>query len=162
MLKEENIRIVKEAIALEKHGYNFYKMASENANSEVIKDLFEQFAKEEVEHMKILEKQYKTLLETGKWISIDKSDTFQAKDIIRDLEKEKVNFDITAVYIAMNLEEKAEKYYRGKIEKVEDEEGKKILKWLADWEKGHLEHFHKLNDTMKEDYWYDSNFWPLY
>lgn len=162
MSKEENIKIVKEAMALEKHGYNFYKMAAEKANSASIKDLFEQFAKEEIEHLNILEKQYNTLLDTGKWISLDKSDAFQAKDIIKDLKKKKVNFDITAVYVAMNLEEKAENYYRNKIDRVEDEEGKKILKWLADWEKGHLDHFHKLNESMKEEYWYDSDFWPLY
>ena len=163
MSTQENIKIIKEAIALEKHGFNFYRIASEKAVSDFARELFEQFANEEKEHIEILEKQYKNLIKDNKWIPEKKSTTFQAKDIVKGLEKEfkDTDFDITAVYIAMNLEEKAEKYYREKMELIDDETGKKILKWLADWERGHLNHFHELNESLKEDFWYESGFWPV-
>jgi len=134
MVEESILNIIKEAIALEKHGYNFYITATEKANSNLAKSLFNEFADDEKQHMKILEEQYKNLLENNEWSPLKREDEFQVKDIIKDIEEElkHSDFDITAVYIAMNLEEKAEKYYREKIESVEDDKGKKILKWLAD------------------------------
>jgi len=32
---------------------------------------------------------------------------------------------------------------------------------LADWEKGHHYWLHKINEDLKEQVWYDNNFWPF-
>ena len=163
MSLKEHAEFIKEAIALEKHGYNFYTVAAENAKTELSRNLFTQFANDEKEHMEILDRQYKSLMNDGKWAAAERDDAFEIKDLINDLKKQLGGdaFDITAVYVAMNLEEKAEKNYRDRMNATEDPEGKKLLKWLADWERGHFEQLHRLNESMKEDFWYDSNFYPF-
>jgi rubrerythrin len=61
----------------------------------------------------------------------------------------------------MDFETRAVKIYSDRAEEATDPNEKEMYQMLADWEKGHHYWLHKINEDLKEQIWYDNNFWPF-
>lgn len=60
-------------------------------------------------------------------------------------------FNIDEIFtIAVDIERNGEKFYRRAAEKASDEDTKKLLNELADWEKGHIRAFKDLHARVKD------------
>ncbi len=60
-------------------------------------------------------------------------------------------FNIDEIFtIAVDIEKNGEKFYRHAAEKASDEDTKKLLTELADWEKGHIKIFKDLHARLKD------------
>ena len=62
MDKSNTLTILKNAFLIERKGKSLYEKAMDHAKDEAVKDFFKDLANDELEHMNILEKQFKALM----------------------------------------------------------------------------------------------------
>jgi rubrerythrin len=162
------IDILKEAILLERRGKAFYTNVAEKSDSVAAKEIFTMMAEEEEEHIKFLSRQFSHYSKTNEFL---KNSTVQeashdelALKILTDEIKKQISaasFEAAAISAAMDFETRAVKIYSERAEAATDVNEKELYKMLADWETGHNLLLHKLNTELKEEIWYDNNFWPF-
>ena len=163
---DPRLDIIKNAMLLEKQGETFYLATAAVTKNEEVRELFETFAREEVEHFKTLQKMFENIKSTGSVAASTKlpemADTVDK--VLTDKIRERVkasDYEAAAIAASMNFEEKAVKYYAEQAERSTDENEKKLYTELSNWEKTHLHFLADLNDSLREDIWNDQNFWPM-
>lgn len=165
MAETNTLDILKNAILLEKRGKAFYRTVADQAANPDVKDFFETMAAEEVQHVKILSDQFKAFNETGKFKAPDISQTGSiSRNVLTPEVKKRIaaaDFEAAAISAAMLMEERAIDLYAKRGEEAQDPEEKKLYRWLADWEKEHLEFLAAIDAELKERIWNDSGFWPF-
>lgn len=166
MSESKALTILKRAILLETRGKAFYNKAAEEAKEGAIKDFFKMMAAEEVSHIKILSKQYKSYQTDGKFAprSNDETPSLVADQVITDQLKANItaaSFESAAISAAMGMEERAIKLYSQRADEATDPEEKSLYQWLAEWESQHLEMLAKIDREVTEAIWHDNNFWPM-
>jgi rubrerythrin len=161
------VEALQRAIELEINGLQFYQMAAKQSESPKVKELFEEFAKEEITHRHVLEQTFAQLIETGQWKSpqMPKPDKYKFHDSILNREfKESMKkglFEATALSIGVMLEQRAAQFYHAAHKKAKDPNAKKLFKWLSDWESGHLDKMISLEQNVRKEYWAEANFYPM-
>lgn len=161
------IDILKEAILLERRGKAFYTTVARQSQSEAARKIFEMMAAEEDEHIEFLSRQFahydknKEFLKTEGNPDVDDSAVMQ---VLSEEFKKQVNaasFEAAAISAAMDFETRAVQVYSDRAEAATDPNEKDMYRMLADWEKGHHFWLHKINEELKEQVWFDNNFWPF-
>ena len=92
------------------------------------------------------------------------TDETTVMEILSEEIKKQVNaagFEAAAISAAMDFETRAVQIYSDRAESATDNNEKEMYQMLADWEKGHHFWLHKINEDLKEQIWYDNNFWPF-
>jgi rubrerythrin len=139
----------------------------DHAKDEAVKDFFKDLANDELEHMNILEKQFKALMKDGKFMAggfENDGGAITAPDILDESLKDKINaasFEATAITAAISFEQKAIKMYSEREKEAIDPEEKKMYHWLSVWEKTHLKKLMALEASLIENIWNDNSFWPF-
>jgi len=161
------IDILKEAILLERRGKAFYTTAARQSESEAARKIFEMMAAEEDEHIEFLSKQFahydknKEFIKTEGHHDVDDATVMQ---ILSEEIKKQVNaasFEAAAISAAIDFETRAVKVYSERAEAATDQNEREMYQMLADWEKGHHFWLNKINEELKEQIWFDNNFWPF-
>lgn len=161
------VDILKEAILLERRGKAFYTTAARQTQSEAARKIFEMMAAEEDEHIEFLSKQFthydlhKEFMKNEHAVVEDDSTVMQ---ILSEEIKKQINaasFEAAAISAAMDFETRAVQIYSDRAASATDPNEKEMYQMLADWEKGHHFWLHKINEDLKEQIWYDNNFWPF-
>jgi len=161
------VDILKEAILLERRGKAFYTTAARQTESEAARKIFEMMAAEEDEHINFLSKQFAYYEQNKNFMKVEEhTDTDEATvmAILTEEIKTQVNaagFEAAAISAAMDFETRAVQIYSERAESATDANEKEMYQMLADWEKGHHFWLHKINEDLKEQIWYDNNFWPF-
>jgi len=161
------IDILKEAILLERRGKAFYATCARQTQSEAARKIFQMMAEEEDEHINFLTEQfthYGKNNEFKKNEEVQDVDESAAMEILSEEIKKEISaagFEAAAISSAMDFETRAVKIYSDRAEEATDPNEKEMYQMLADWEKGHHYWLHKINEELKEDIWYDNNFWPF-
>jgi rubrerythrin len=155
------------AIKAEHDGHFFYLSAASNTQDPKGKEVFKMLAEEEQRHMWYLKTQHKSLVETGTMdTTIDlgsKMDLSDASPIFSEELKTRIkdaNYEMSALSIGITLEQNAIRFYENEATIASDPGVKEFYLKLADWEKGHLDALMRQEDALKEDYWYQSGFYP--
>jgi len=167
MDKSKTLNILKNAFLMERQGKSLYETARDQAKDEAVKAFFQTLVDEEQEHMDILEKQFKSYMDSGKFAAGSYDNDGGAKsapDILNDAVKKNINaagFEATAITAAIGFEEKAVKLYALRSEEADDQEEKKLYKWLSVWETTHLHKLIDLQKSLMDRVWEDNNFWPI-
>jgi len=165
MTENSTLDILKSAILLEKRGKAFYRTVADQSTSADVKEFFETMAAEEVQHVKILSDQYKAFKENGSFKAPDTTTTGAVSQKVLTQEvKDRIaaaDFEAAAISAAMLMEERAIALYSRRSDDTDDPEEKKLYRWLADWEKEHLEFLAAIDAELKERIWNDSGFWPF-
>ena len=65
--KVELLEPIKQAIMLEIHGLQFYKVAAGRCSNPAAREMFEDLAKDEIRHRAELERQFRSILKESKW-----------------------------------------------------------------------------------------------
>ncbi|MEZ4524977.1 MAG: ferritin family protein [Desulfobacterales bacterium] len=167
MEENNSLKILKNAILLEKRGEAFYRKVAEQTDSKAVKEFFTAMAAEEENHIRILSDQFISFKENkqfkpGNYIGKTACDT--ASEILNtDLQKKisAAGFESAAIGAAISMEERAVSLYSHQAEKAEDPEERKLYAWLADWEKGHLNLLLQMDRQLTERIWNDNQFWPF-
>jgi rubrerythrin len=156
------------ALQTELNGVEFYKMAAEKTEDEKGKKTFRMLADDELKHFNALQQQYKSLINESKWTNIDlgQISVFEGESpIFTDDLKSRVqgkHFEVTALSIGAQLEVNSIDFYRKMKEQSTDPSAKEMYEKLQKWEEVHLNAITKQLDQIKEDYWNDQRFSPLY
>ncbi len=164
---KSSVDILKEAILLERRGKAFYTTAARQTQSEAARKIFEMMAAEEDEHINFLSKQFAYYEKNKEFMKVDEggdTDDATVMAILSEEIKKQINaasFEAAAISAAMDFETRAVKIYSDRAESATDPNEKEMYQMLADWEKGHHYWLHKINEDLKEQIWYDNNFWPF-
>lgn len=168
MEKQEALAGVKIALQTEMNGIEFYNVAAEKTEDAKGKRIFKMLADDEMKHLKALQAQYAHLLANGEWKTIDLgavSDYKGESPIFSPELKGRIgemHFEISALSIGALLETNSIDFYRTMKEKSSDPAAKELYGQLQQWEETHLEAITKQLDILKEDYWAEQHFTPLY
>ncbi|UCE37706.1 MAG: ferritin family protein [Thermoplasmata archaeon] len=142
---EKVLGTVKEAIEIERFGYDFY-----NSMRDFVKDgngqkLVSHLARLEVDHIKWLEEEYHRQLEKldelrdepeEKISILGKEEIFLEQDKLPDIFRE---FDpIKAIDFAIGIENRSVDFYEKNMDISEDDKTKELFKRLADFERDHI------------------------
>jgi rubrerythrin len=161
------VDILKEAILLERRGKAFYTTAARQTESEAARKIFEMMAAEEDEHINFLSKQFAFYEKNKEFMKVDEAHDTDEETVMAILSEEikkQVNaagFEAAAISAAMDFETRAVQIYSDRAESATDINEKVMYQMLADWEKGHHYWLNKINEDLKEQVWYDNNFWPF-
>jgi rubrerythrin len=156
--------ILKEAYFLEMRGESLYRDAVREDMSPELRDLFDFFAQEEERHAKLLKEQLKNL-HSGEPVNLPMSPTapysgrFSTKEIAVAVKA--AGYEGALVGAALDFERRAYEFYELQAETVTDPVFKTLYTELSRWEKQHMTLFAELDREIRENVWYDNNFWPL-
>jgi rubrerythrin len=156
------------ALQTELNGIEFYRIAAEKTEDEKGKKAFQMLADDELKHFNAIQQQYKSLVEESKWTSVDlgKISIFEGESpIFTDDLKNRVqgkHFEVTALSIGAQLEANSIDFYRKMKEQSNDPTAREMYTQLQKWEEAHLNAITRQLDIIKEDYWNDQRFSPLY
>jgi rubrerythrin len=161
------VDILKEAILLERRGKAFYATAARQTESEAARKIFEMMAAEEDEHINFLSKQFAYYEKNKAFMKVNEvadTDESTVMAILSEEIKTQINaagYEAAAISAAMDFETRAVQIYSDRATAATDPNEKEMYQMLADWEKGHHFWLHKINEDLKEQVWYDNNFWPF-
>lgn len=167
MNTDRTTEILKNAILLETRGRAFYRKVADQASNTAVREFFETMAKEEDEHISILSRQFKAYHENGKFSpepSLENPGADLAGDILNQDTLKQIaaaDFEAAAISAAMAMETRAIALYAERAETAEDTGEKDLYRWLADWEKTHLDFLAEIDRALTEKIWNDNQFWPF-
>jgi len=160
--------ILKEAILLETRGKLFYKNVAEKCESPSAKKIFEMMSREEDEHIKFLRDQFKSFTEKHRFFKPEAPVEDPEETVVLNVLTEKIkkevtaaSFEAAAISSAIDFEENAVKLYRSRAEEATDPNEKELYQILAAWEGEHSRLLVELDNALKEDIWYDNQFWAF-
>jgi rubrerythrin len=148
-------------------GQQLYSHAALQTEDPTTKAMFEKLARDEQEHVHILEMQYNSLRTDGKLDlsevhpgEVDQGAAFIIDDGFRkSLRRGK--FEMAVIGLGCDLENKAVAFYRDQAEKSDDPDLKKLFTWMVEWEVGHREQLMRLEKMTQEEYWAEQGFSPM-
>ncbi len=166
-MKDQNkLDILKGAILLEHRGKALYESVVQSSASQAVKDLFVFLAKEEDKHIEVLASQF-VLVKKGSPFKVEEVDLTSPpshEDILTDkiiTEVSGAGYEAAAISAALEFEKNAVAFYSQQESIAESNDEKKMFSWLTEWEKGHMEMLADLDNQLREQIWYDNQFWPL-
>ena len=162
MLKEE-LHVIKQAIIHEVEGYEFYRLAAEQAKTEDSRKAFSELAKEELKHADYLKKLFDKIQEGEEDFTLAFLVDPPSPNIFN---WEKVDGKYTSMAmsvfgIAIQLEKESIDFYKKAMEKSKIEEARKLYQLLIQWEKVHLDQFSKQYEMYKEEWWSVQEYAPF-
>lgn len=170
MNKEKLLQGLKTAMQTELNGIQFYTLASEKTTDEKGKEVFALLAKDEETHFKEIQQQFNSLMSSNalkpaiclneaKHVFKGESPIFS--DELKKRIKER-HFEMSALSIGALLESNSIDFYRRMKEETDDPHAKRLFDNLQKWEQAHLEAITKQLDVLKEEYWAEQHFTPLF
>ncbi|MEL7646906.1 MAG: ferritin family protein [Sedimentibacter sp.] len=165
MYKEE-LSIISQAILNEVEGYEFYRMASQQSQSEGTREAFLELADEEMKHAEYLKKLW-SQLSGGSEVDIssilDAGVVIPSPEIYRwdKVDKSSTSLAMSVFGIGMQMEQSSVRFYEDAREKVKSQASKDLFDVLIGWEKVHLMQFSNQYGILKEDWWSEQGFAPF-
>ncbi len=160
------IEILKTAILMEKRGKAFYEKMAEQTESPEARKIFSIMAEEEKAHVEFLSMQFRHYAKEHAFMKPDKS--VAKEDITHEILNNELvkqisaaSFEAAAISAAMDFETRAVEVYSKRAAESEDPNEKELYHWLAEWESGHHKILFDLNEQLKENIWFDNQFWPF-
>ena len=165
---KELINGLREAMQAERTGHTFYKHAAMTTQDPRGKEVFEQLAREELEHFEFLAAHYRSMMENGTLAKgtklVGQAEVDPESPLFSDQLKERIkdaHFEMSAISIAVQLELNAIKRYTEQAAKATIPEVKRFFEELANWESSHYNAFLNQQRALQDDYWSASGFSPF-
>lgn len=163
-MKTEELAIIKQAILNEIEGYEFYKMASGNADLSEVKETLLTLASEEKKHVEWLEELFHKIKDDNlDSLKLAELENPPSPGIFKweNVDRSHIGVAVSSFAIGMQMERASIEYYEQAMEKTQLKEAKELYRILASWEKNHLEMFSKEYDALAEEWWNDQSFQPF-
>jgi len=160
--------ILKEAILLEQRGRAFYSNIASQTTSDAVKRIFTMIAEEEEQHIRFLSDQYRHYQKHNFFMDVTLQAGTAPDEVARKVLSEEMksqisaaSFEAAAISAAMDFEAKAVELYASRAESAVDTNEKELYHMLAEWERGHHKWLARIDKDLREQVWYDNNFWPF-
>ena len=157
-------KILSFAMRMEKDAGDFYGYYMDKVKSTVTRELFHELAETEKQHYSYLKSKYVALGYTDPPIAMSwvVDNAFTAKDphILSDNSDvigvpEGEMTDLTIIRMAYLIENDFALFYKNSIDLVDDEETKKFLTTLSQWEEQHKNIFYEKYHKLLKAHWSD-------
>lgn len=156
------INILKYALDMELNGHKFFKESAETFTSPVTKALFLELSEVEMEHYNLIKRELESYTDSPDDFEVDEdvlkrdeSTIFSQRKGSEALDTTLVESDVPDLNImrmAYLIERDFKEFYEEAKEMVTDENVKKLLQRLSDWERGHEAIFKREYDRLKKEY----------
>ena len=164
-MENKELEVIKEAILNENEGYQVYSMAAEKIKDEEISKSFEKLADEELKHIDWLKDLYKSIEDTKEVeFSIEEISAPDKERLFKmeKIDKENLSFALSVFSIGVKMEKEAIDYYKDAAENTESEAAKDLYERIIEWEYQHLNYFEEQYEMLKDDWWSEQRFEPLF
>lgn len=165
---DEIREILRKAYQIEVDGYTFYSMAAEQAKKDAVQELFDKLARDEVQHKAYLKSVMGSYEEKGvEAFNVHRRDPDLKAfidTIFTDRFRQNVHgaeFEMGVLSVGMTLEQNAIAYFAGAAERAADAEVRDFYRFLADWERQHLDALQSLFQGVRQEFWHDGGFSPF-
>ena len=142
------LSVLREGVRNELDGKAMYIQAAERTKDELGESMFRSFAKEEEQHVHILQVQYAKVNKSGEWVDVDaaQKEPRDPKLVLFPQEEAKVKeiipegtSDLEALQIAKDFERRAVRMYEQAASETDDPTAQAFYRELAEWEETHYE-----------------------
>jgi rubrerythrin len=167
MNNEKALEILKSAILMEVRGQAFYKNVADQAKDDSVKNVFMLMANEEKMHAEFLSQQYSEYKKNSGFVTQNlpaETEETAVNAILSPEIKSKLSgagYEAAAISASIDMENKAVEIYTDFANQSDDPNVKALFLWLADWERGHVKILNQIDNELKEQIWFDNNFWPF-
>ncbi len=161
-MDQKVINILKYALDMELNGHNFFREKAEVFSDPTTASLFRELAAVEMEHYELIKAELDAYTQSPEAFELneevlqrDESNIFQQRQGSEALDTTLVESDVpdvTIMRMAYLIERDFKEFYEEAKDMVEDENVKKLLQRLSDWEKGHETIFKREYDRLKKEY----------
>lgn len=161
------LEAVKTAVITELRGEEIYQAAAERSTDPAAAQMFKSLAEDERQHKSFLEQNFKSLLERGEWsipATPENLTPLDHSDIVSEDFLQRVKggtFEMAVIAAGCELERAAIRFYEGQAEECPDEESCEVFRFLANWEKSHLDALTDLEARLRDQYFADQGFAPF-
>ena len=160
--------ILKEAILLEQRGRAFYANIAAQTQSDAVKRIFTMIADEEEQHIRFLSDQYRHYQKHSFFMDVTLQAGIAPDEVARKVLSDEMmsqisaaGFEAAAISAARDFEAKAVELYTSRAVSAADPHEKELDGMLAEWERGHHKWLMRIDKDLREQVWYDNNFWPF-
>ncbi|MBU5310575.1 ferritin family protein [Tissierella carlieri] len=163
MYKEE-LDIISQAILNEVEGYEFYRMAANQAGTSESEEAFLELANEELKHVEYLKALFNKIKDNkDDDIKLALEATPPSPDIYnwKKVDKEYNSLAMSVFGIGIQMEKSSIEFYEAAKSKTKFDEARKLFDLLIKWEKVHLEQFTEQYNKHKTDWWTNQGFAPF-
>ena len=169
---EDTLKILEYAMTMEKQGQQFYLKYKDEFKSKEAKRIFENLAKVEAKHYKILKQEYDAVVEKGNLTQADVELALSGgESIFEEAMKQEQDLmtpdsdtglnESVIMRMAYLIENDFAEFYKHAAEQTASEDAKKLFSTLAHWENKHRELFYKEYRTLMETNWDEQRFAPF-
>jgi len=162
------LRVLENALRVERDGHQFYTMAAKASGDSGAKDVFSNLAEEERRHFDALQTEYRAILEGAGWDANvvlgarwnpEKASGIFSNDFRRRIMGRHI--EMSSLSIGILLEKNAQAFYQAAADEEEDTAVREFLRDLAEWESGHYEILVREDAALRDAYWDENRFSPL-
>ncbi len=172
MKKEKVLGILQRAMDIERQGKAFYQEATEQVRDPMGKRVFGTLAKEEVEHLRLLQTEYEAIQNDQGWVELSGAKTRQPTSTLQLFpDKRDVAFiipadasDLDTLSIAMEFETKGYNMYHQAEAEADDPHAKAVFSFLAEQENDHYAFLQKTHEYLTTDgaWFFDEREFPFF
>jgi rubrerythrin len=167
------LSVLREAVRNELDGKAMYLQAAKRTKDELGQSMFRSFAKEEDEHIHILQVQYAGVSQSGDWIDLEVARKAprdpelilfpQEEGEVQEIVPEGTS-DLEALKIAMDFEQRAVRLYEKAAADSADPTSQSFYRQLAEWEGTHYRILDNSRDYLahKGEWYFQELEMPMY
>lgn len=163
-MKEQELKIIKQAILSEIEGYEFYKMASKNTEDPEASRAFLNLADEEKKHVEWLnELFYKIKDDADDVMKLAELENPPSPNIFtwQNIDRNHIGLAVSSFSIGMQMEQAAVKFYEDALNSTKIPAARELYTVLASWERTHLEIFSREYDKLSHEWWSQQGYEPF-
>ena len=163
---------LEEGMEVERQGEAFYKEAAEHVQDPMGKAVFQTLAREEVQHLRILQAEYEAIHSNKEWIELDEAKAWEPTTPLKLFPDKRDAAliipadasDVDALELAMKFEEKGYNMYVKAGAETDDPKGKELFDFLAKQENMHYAFLQRTHEYLTtEGAWYfDEQEFPMF
>ena len=169
---EVALTALEKAMEVERQGRVFYEEAAEHVQDPMGKAVFQTLAREEVEHLRLLQAEYEAISNEQEWMELDEAKVCEPqvplklfpdkRDAALPIAAEATDLD--ALELAMKFETQGYDMYIKAGQETDDPKGKRVFEFLAKQENSHYVFLHKTHEYLtSEGAWYfDEEEFPMF
>lgn len=160
------------AMEVERQGKAFYEEAAERVQDPMGKAVFQTLARDEVEHLRILQAQYEAIHNAQEWMELDEAKVCEPQTPLKVYPDKRETAliiaadatDLDALKMAMDFEQHGYDLYAQAGAETDDPKGKQVFGFLAKQENAHYAFLQKTYDYLTtEGAWYfDEQEFPMF
>ena len=169
---EVALTALEKAMEVERQGKAFYEEAADRVQDPMGKAVFRALAKDEVEHLRLLQAEHEAIKKDQDWMELDDAKVCEPTTPLKVFPGTRDaallipadGSDLDALKMAMDFELNGYQAYKNASEETDDPKGKQVFDFLASQENSHYVFLQKTHEylTSKGASYFDEEEFPMF